>query len=136
MGLRVRVGIVCAAIVATAGFGISADDEQGRQGGGPRNLQVLPKDWTGQQVQQFMRNVVARGLGVQCTHCHVQDRASDEKPQKVTARKMLQMMMTLNEQHLKDVGDPAVAQKVTCYTCHRGTTKPLTAPPDGGGAGW
>jgi hypothetical protein len=36
---------------------------------------------------------------------------------------------------LKGVGDPAAAgvAKVTCFTCHRGALKPLTAPPAGGG---
>jgi len=42
--------------------------------------------------------------------------------------------LQLNEE-LKDVGTPAPAgeQKVTCYTCHRGALKPLTAAPAGGG---
>ena len=111
---------------------------QGRGGGGPlQNIQVLPKDWTRQQVQMFMRNFTT-GLGVMCDHCHVsmQDRASDDKPAKVTARKMLQMMLAINDQFLKDVGEPAAAgtYKVTCYTCHRGILKPLTAAPAGGGA--
>jgi hypothetical protein len=98
------------------------------QGGVTRNVQVLPKDWTPQQVQQFMRTFVAPGLGVMCSHCHVADRSSDEKKEKVLARKMLQMMVAINDQHLKDVGDPAVTQKVTCFTCHRGVLKPVSAP--------
>jgi hypothetical protein len=111
---------------------------QGRgRGGPPQNLQVLPKDWTTQQVQQFMRTFTA-GLGVECSHCHVgtpQERAKDDKPEKATARKMIKMMMAINADFLKDVGEPAAAgaNKVTCYTCHRGALKPLTAPPQGGG---
>ena len=50
------------------------------------------------------------------------DFASDAKKEKVTARKMLVMVHRINEQDFKDV-------KVTCFTCHRGATKPLTAPP-------
>jgi hypothetical protein len=130
--------VMCGAIAVVAGLGVRVEGQtpppgapQPRQG--PRNLQVLPKDWTGQQVQQFMRTFVAPGLGVMCNHCHVQDRSSDEKKEKVAARRMIQMMLAINETHLKEVGDPAVAQKVTCYTCHRGTLKPLTAPPSGGG---
>lgn len=106
------------------------------RGGPPQNLQVLPKDWTFQQVQQMMRTF-AGGLGVECSHCHVsqQDRASDAKPEKLKARKMLQMTLTINNELLKDVGDPPApgTQKVTCFTCHRGTLKPLTAPGSGGG---
>jgi hypothetical protein len=100
----------------------------------PQNLQVLPKDWTTQQVTTVMRTFTA-GLGVQCTYCHVQDRSSDEMKTKQTARKMLTMSMAINDTFLKDIGEPpaAGAHKVTCYTCHRGTTKPLTAPPAAGG---
>ncbi len=100
----------------------------------PKNLQVLPKDWTTQQVQQVMQTFKS-GLGVECTYCHVADRSSDEMKTKVTARKMIQMAMAINDTYLKDVGEPAApgTQKVTCYTCHRGTTKPLTAAPAGGG---
>jgi len=85
-----------------------------------------------------------RGLGVMCDHCHVsrEDRASDDKPPKLVARKMLAMMLAINKDFLKDVGEPLPApaqpsplppMKVTCYTCHRGALKPLTAPPPGGG---
>jgi hypothetical protein len=100
----------------------------------PHNLQVLPKDWTNQQVTTLMRTFTA-GLGQQCTYCHVADRSSDEIPKKLVARKMIAMEMAINDQFLKDVGAPAPAgqSKVTCYTCHRGAEKPLTAPPAGGG---
>jgi hypothetical protein len=110
---------------------------QGRgRGGPPQNLQVLPKDWTIPQVQQFMRTFTA-GLGVECSHCHVgtpQERAKDDKPEKATARKMIRMMMAINADFLKDVGEPPApgVNKVTCFTCHRGTLKPLNAPSGGG----
>lgn len=102
----------------------------------PKNLQVLPKDMTTQQVTTAMRRITG-ALGVECTHCHVsmQDRASDDKPAKLVARKMLKMTMQINDELLKDVGQPAPAgeQKVTCFTCHRGALKPLTAAAAGGG---
>ncbi len=64
------------------------------------------------------------GLGVMCTFCHVQDRSSDEKPEKVTARMMFQMVQDLNSKM------PADAKvKITCYTCHRGAQEPVSAPP-------
>ncbi len=118
--------------------GVSAQDPAGQRQGGapPQNLQVLPKDMTRQQVQQVMQGFRA-ALGVECSHCHVsqQDRASDAKPQKLVARKMLQMVMAINDTHLKDVGTPAAPgqPKVNCFTCHRGALKPLTAPAGGGG---
>ena len=153
---KARVWIAALAGVALAVGVAAAQQGQGQpppggppQGGGRgpqqpmKNLQVLPKDMTGQQVQQFMRTFTA-GLGVMCDHCHVsqQDHASDDKPPKLVARKMLAMVLAINKDFLKDVGEPLPEpaqpsplppMKVTCYTCHRGTLKPLTAPPPGGG---
>lgn len=116
----------------------------------PKNLMVLPSTMTRQEVVRVMRGFTS-GLGVRCQHCHVGegndlskfDFASDAKPQKETARAMLLMVMDINTKHLAGVGEPAAAAapgeapapKVTCYTCHRGTTKPLTAPPPGEGRG-
>jgi hypothetical protein len=112
---------------------------RGGQGAPPTNLQVLPKDWTTQQVRQFMQKYFTAGLGVECAYCHVgtpADRAKDDKPEKVTARKMLKMTMAINDDFLKDVGEKPAdgSMKVTCYTCHRGKEKPVSAP-EGRGAG-
>jgi hypothetical protein len=38
----------------------------------PRNLQVLPKDTSPQDVLALMQQIT-RALGVQCTYCHVQE---------------------------------------------------------------
>lgn len=139
---QLKTALAVVAIASFLGAAIYAQGQgqaQGQPAGrgrAPQNLQVLPKEMTGQQVQLFMRTFTA-ALGVECTHCHVspQDRASDEKPTKLIARKMLQMVMAINGDMLKDVGEPPVAgeQKVTCFTCHRGALKPLTAPAAGGG---
>jgi hypothetical protein len=127
MRSRLILASLCVAcVLGVIGVRASSPDQGGQA---PKNLQVLPKDWNGQQVGQFMRNIVAPGLGVQCTFCHVQDRSSDEIKEKVVARKMLAMMMAANDA-LKDVGDPAApgTYKVTCYMCHRGQQKPVGAP--------
>jgi hypothetical protein len=90
----------------------------------PRNLQILKP---GPQLMATMRAFSA-GLGVQCNHCHVQgDMASDEKPQKVTARKMLAMSIDINKNF------PDGKMHVTCYTCHRGELEPKTMAADQGG---
>lgn len=119
--------VVFAGIVGTA----AQDQPQGQAAPPPKNLQVLPKDLTVAQVRQIMQGIRS-ALGVECSHCHVSqtDRASDAKPQKLIARKMLQMVNAINNEHLKDVGTPAAPgePKVNCFTCHRGTLKPLTAP--------
>jgi hypothetical protein len=127
--------------------GQQAQGQQGR-GAAPQNLKVLPKTWTRQQVMSLMRTFTA-ALGVQCTHCHAGtppqlNYAADEKPTKEVARKMIHMVMHINEEHLKGIGSaevPARAagapptlgdpEKVTCFTCHRGVLKPATAA--GGG---
>lgn len=123
---------VCALVVTAT----STSAQGGRQGGGqgapPQNLQVLPKEMTRQEVTALMRTVTA-ALGVQCTHCHVgtpQERFKDDLPAKATARKMMKMLLAVNGEHFGvKAGEP---NKVTCFTCHRGSLKPLTAPPAGG----
>jgi hypothetical protein len=62
-------------------------------------------------------------LGGNCDTCHVQDRASDENPHKVIARKMITMTKEINAKFEDG------KEHVTCYTCHRGAHDPLTAPP-------
>jgi cytochrome c peroxidase len=100
-----------------------------------KNLKVFPQDITRDQLLSNMK-FFAQSLGVRCTHCHVGeegkplstfDFASDAKQPKVTARKMLAMVHRINSE---DFGVTDFANvKVTCFTCHRGSTKPLTAPP-------
>ena len=105
-----------------------------------KNLQVLPATITRDQLISNMK-FFAQSLGVRCTHCHVGeegkplstfDFASDAKKPKITARKMLAMVHRINSE---DFGVTDFANvKVTCFTCHRGSTKPLTAPPADGAA--
>ena len=67
-----------------------------------------------------MRTFTA-GLGVMCTHCHVgtqADRAKDDKPEKATARKMIKMMMAINDDFLKDVGDARRARQDQGHLLH------------------
>ncbi len=126
---------VCFAVALSAavGAGVFA---QGQAAAPAQNLQVLPKDTPRPQLTQMMRGFAAALGGVECTHCHVgtaQERSKDDNPKKAVARQMIKMTAALNND-LKNVGDPATAgaAKVTCFTCHRGTLKPLTAPPGGG----
>jgi hypothetical protein len=139
--MRLITGItalVCGALISVVAISAQTQGQgqpqqgQGRRGGGPpTNLQVLPKDTSAQQVTQIMQGI-RTALGVQCTHCHVggpADRAKDDLPTKATARKMMQMANTINQQ----LGATADAPKVTCFTCHRGQLKPAIAPEGGGG---
>ena len=57
-------------------------------------------------------------LGVDCTYCHIKDQfEKDDKPTKQTARKMIQLVRDTNAK----LGGTA---RVTCFTCHRGQTRP------------
>jgi photosynthetic reaction center cytochrome c subunit len=134
MRLRTATSMLAGCLILGLAVTVTADGDQ-RGGGQARptqNLQVLPSTYTTADMMPIMRNV-ARALGVQCTHCHVQNRAADEKPQKLIARKMFEMVMHINNEHLAGIGEPAPPgqPKVTCFTCHRGSLKPATAP-DGG----
>jgi hypothetical protein len=63
-------------------------------------------------------------MGVRCDFCHnMADRASDEKPMKVVARRMMEMVKNVNATTFNG------EQKVSCYTCHHGEQKPALPPP-------
>ena|SRR5436190_14476820 len=92
------------------------------------NVKVL----TGLTAQQFQEemNFIVQGLGVTCGTCHVRGNfASEEKPQKQTARRMLEMVKAINSASFPDYkpkDGESVLGRVTCYTCHRGETSPKT----------
>ncbi len=107
----------------------------------PTNLQVMPKDTSRADVVAAMRGFTG-ALGVQCAFCHVMegrggrnDMASDEKKEKGTARVMMRMTASINQQ-LAPLGNNV--EKVECGTCHRGAAEPpefVPPPPPAGGAG-
>ena len=124
-------------------FGVSmAVAQSGLPAGGgppppPKNLQVFPKDIPRPQLIANMR-LFSQSLGARCTFCHAgeegkMDFASDAKNEKLIARRMLVMTHRINEQDF-GVKDFAGA-KVTCFTCHRGSTKPVAMPPGDAPAG-
>jgi hypothetical protein len=96
----------------------------------PENVKVLT-EVPGPVLRTEMQRI-ATALGVKCDHCHVQGNfASDEKSPKRTARRMLEMTKGLNAQffpkHEVKEGD-SVLGRVTCFTCHQGSTEPKAAP--------
>jgi len=101
--------------------------KKGGGGGQPhKNLKVLPDQNIGQIMMQFRTALGASG----CDFCHVQgDWASDANPKKETARHMITMVNEINAKF------PDGQTHVTCYTCHAGKAKPLTAPPPAAPAG-
>jgi hypothetical protein len=60
---------------------------------------------------------------VECEYCHVEHAFDkDDKKTKVTARKMMEMMMAINRENFDG------HRQVTCFTCHRGAAKPVATP--------
>jgi photosynthetic reaction center cytochrome c subunit len=90
-----------------------------------KNVQVLK----GISVDDFIETMglMTAALQFDCSDCHVGagtnrvDWAADT-PRKVTARKMVTMVATINKENF--VG----RQMVTCWTCHRNRDRPLVTP--------
>jgi photosynthetic reaction center cytochrome c subunit len=86
-----------------------------------KNIQVL-KDIPADQLIPAMQFITA-SLGVECEYCHAHDAFDkDEKKTKVTARKMMLMMMAINKDNFEG------HREVTCYSCHRGAADPVSTP--------
>lgn len=105
----------------------------------PTNLQVLPKNLTGQQVHNIMESF-AGALGVKCEFCHAPDPknvgpngrprlnfADDSKPDKQIARIMFTMTQQMNKDYISkamDLDTDNMGSLVNCGTCHRGHKMP------------
>jgi Photosynthetic reaction centre cytochrome C subunit len=100
----------------------------------PTNLQVLPKNLTGQQVRDIMEKWEG-SLGAHCNTCHAADPknigpngrprlnfADDSKQEKLTARLMYKMTEDINVNYVSKV--PNSDMPVACGTCHRGHLDP------------
>ncbi len=86
-----------------------------------KNIQAL-KGIPADQVIPAMQ-FIAASLGVECEHCHVEHAfEKDDKKPKVTARKMINMMMAINKDNFEG------HREVTCYSCHRGSADPVGTP--------
>ncbi len=99
-----------------------------------KNLQVLPKDITKEQLDKIMRGFNG-ALGVKCIFCHVHegedfrqgwDYAKDDKGEKKIAREMLKMTISINSTYFnfENSERPDTIRVVSCNTCHRGIQHP------------
>lgn len=86
-----------------------------------KNLKVLndtPSDLLLPSMQ-----FITSSLGVHCEYCHVENAFDkDDKKPKQTAREMMRMVDEINKTRFQG------RREVTCYSCHRGSPKPLTIP--------
>jgi len=91
------------------------------------NVKVL-KEVT--EYELFLEmNILADALGVHCDYCHVKAGtkwmwADDSKPSKAKGLQMISMTRGLNESNFHG------ANRVTCYTCHRGSLDPARIVPN------
>ena len=86
-----------------------------------KNIQVL-KDVPANQLIPSMQFITA-SLGVECGFCHVENHFDqDDKKPKLIARKMMLMMMAINQNNFDG------HRQVTCNTCHRGSRMPSAIP--------
>ena len=96
-----------------------------------KNLKMeLFRNMPASRVERVMK-IMNTVLGVKCRHCHVKGEweRDDLEPEQVKARetmaKMFPMVFAISRDHFDAKGGP------TCWTCHRGSTKPEGSPPDG-----
>ena|SRR5215469_3171985 len=117
-------------LVAAAGLGAMTSRK-----GEYENLKVLPKDISSKDLQSIMTDDFEDGLGVSCGFCHAAapggrglDFASDAKPDKLIARRMMRMTIDLNKKyfsvHQPRIGSNALV--ITCATCHKGEPFPAS----------
>jgi outer membrane lipoprotein-sorting protein len=91
-----------------------------------KNVQVLK----GIPVKEFMDTMgfFAAATGMNCTQCHVEEaggnwaKYADDNALKQTTRRMIGMMNAINQSYF---GGRRV---MTCYSCHRGLSRPLVTP--------
>jgi hypothetical protein len=99
-----------------------------------KNLKVLPKNISEKTLDTVM-NEFTKALKVECDFCHVKpadstaewDMASDAKPEKNVARKMITMSNTINKDFFNATtkyGDEDALLEIHCVTCHRGQPHP------------
>lgn len=120
--------VAAAILIAIAGMRAQSGPSQSaaslagkKTGEAYKNIQVL-KGAPADQLMPAMQFISA-SLGVQCDYCHEMgafDR-DDKKPKQI-ARKMMEMMFAINKNNFEGHRD------VTCYSCHRGATKPVATP--------
>jgi hypothetical protein len=112
---------------------------QAQQGDKPveqtrKNIQIL-KGLPEAQLFPEM-NFISASLGVRCDYCHVKQGKdpktgfdnwvweSDDKEEKKTAREMMKMVLALNKGDAYGLG----RNQISCNTCHRGQTHPMSLP--------
>src|SRR5437762_9533525 len=133
-----RTILGCIAIVVVCLLGPSTTITRGQagqagQGSRPQMAEEVFKNipvLRGIPVDEFMdtMGMIAAALGLNCLDCHTSDadkswdRFAADTTMKITARRMIQLLNTINKENVTGV------RMVTCFTCHRGDLNPNALP--------
>lgn len=121
-------------IVLTLGLARTASAGQGQKAATEEaKPEPVPAEYVFKNVQIFRGRPAAQMIpvmtwftqwfGVDCLHCHTQyEWDKDDKAPKQTARQMFSLIRDINQDLFGGNGP------VTCWTCHRGASHPLTLP--------
>lgn len=97
-----------------------------------KNLKVLPKNISAAALDRIMDDF-NDGLGVSCDYCHAKSNKADElnfasdiKPEKNAARKMMLMTYDINIKNFGGTKNRIQPQTIKCITCHRQKPYPET----------
>ncbi len=103
------------------------------------NLQVLSDTLTRDELMAEM-NRFGDALGVNCAFCHVRTSdgmnfPSDDRGHKRIAREMIRLerRLTAEVRAIPGLGNHGTPE-VTCWTCHRGEVRPVSADSTAGDA--
>src|SRR5437016_5249446 len=130
MKLHISMVILLCVVTLTAGAQTTQTSEQARRKvAGEAFKNVTTSMLKGLTVDDFIgaMGVMAAGLGYDCADCHrnagydTVNWADDSMKEKVTARKMNNMVTAINQTNFAGV------QLVTCWTCHHGREIPATS---------
>src|SRR5437016_10667710 len=114
-----KISLSVGLALAIAALAVAQQPAQRTAAQAYKNIQVL-KDIPNTQLIPTMR-FISTALGVECEFCHMGDRSVDT-PNKNTARKMMTMMMSINNTSFNG------RMNITCYTCHHGNSSPVGTP--------
>jgi hypothetical protein len=96
----------------------------GPSAGGPKNLQVLPKTTSKEELDKTMKGFNEQ-LGVNCDFCHGEQHAKDDRPHKANARRMMRLLNDMKAKKAAYFGPRVKEALISCGMCHRGKSEPM-----------
>lgn len=120
LGISLTVGVSQKLVTAQAPVALSNNQKVEDVFLNIKSLRGQPADMLNPTMVFF-----EAALGVGCPYCHDNDankRELDSKPQKLIARRMIDMVTSINKETFNG------ARQVTCFTCHEGRSTPIGTP--------